>query len=111
MAKFNNQDNEDLTKLQLEAAKRVREMQSKIKKTVQNEQLISNNKKPAPKENKSDINHEQPISNIISNKKKVSSFEEILKDNDKLLIIALILILLGEEDNMWILLALVYLIF
>lgn len=115
MPKFNNQGGEDLAKLQLEAARRVREMQSKIKKTVQNEQFSSQTQPPnrsAP-EQKAESTEKKELSCEHQKNAKTSLpnlLDAILKDDDRLLVLALIVMLLGEEENTWVLLVLLYLV-
>lgn len=125
------EENNDMQKLQQEAIRRAREMQSKAKNNVENtgrgpqhkqrgidkngrrsnnrsnvdedlkEQEAIGDRNIHKKEHKANQISESPQSNIIQN---------IMKNKDQNLILILILILVGEEADAGLILALLYLI-
>lgn len=84
---------EDLNKMQQDAINRVREMQSKTRNVVNKHQ-----------------NEEECVVEKNDNKMMISPFKFLLEDSDKTLILLLLIILINEESDMGLILALMYLV-
>lgn len=84
---------EDLNKMQQEAINRVREMQSKTKNVINKHQ----------NEERREVTEE-------SKQIKLNPFNFLLEDSDKTLILLLLIILINEESDMGLILALMYLV-
>ncbi|GHV24960.1 hypothetical protein FACS189465_2610 [Clostridia bacterium] len=119
---------EELSKLQQEAVKRVKEMQYKVKTTFENSQKNINKNQSGnekyenfqkeigifsqenTKKQNENINHEiTPKVNKIQHYQK-NLFDMIFKNEEQILILTLIIILMGEEENLAILLTLIYIL-
>lgn len=128
-------NNDDMQRLQQEAIRRVREMQSRAKVNIDNtnkevnHSVPQNNDKkkpsrtkdplkdahyilptePKPSNKQRNIHKEEPV---IPKQKQSSSLDfmgSIMKDKDRTLILVLILILSGEDADLSLILALLYL--
>ncbi|MDD6490144.1 MAG: hypothetical protein PUG48_10100 [Clostridia bacterium] len=110
----------DMKRMQQEAMRRAKEMQSRAKSDNQNTQDISANSKQEPPTQTEQKNHEihhnsnsqkstpehsHHSENIVDN-----VFDVLMKDRDRTLILSLILILMDEKADNSLILALLYLL-
>lgn len=113
----------DIRKMQKDAIQRVQNMQNRERKTVENFNKILNHKPPDKEETKNkdkDVKDEiTPLSIQDSVSKKENKnvnlgfnnfIDLILKDQEKALLTILILLLLSENENPLIILALIYIL-
>lgn len=118
----NNMMNQDMQRMQQEAIRRVQEMQSRAKANLQTNTLQDKNNRennqsnPNPQEkvekneSKNDIDRNDNKTKHIKKEPIANIFDSLMQDSERTLIIILILILVSENADISIILALMYLI-
>lgn len=107
---------DDIKRMQEEAIKRVQEMQKRAKQSLEKSQpYILKNSNPVTngplkiKENK-DLKKDKPLNNKNKDLTPNNIFSLLTKDTEKSLIILLLMLLVDEETDIGLVLALIYLI-